>query len=300
MVKMMEELYGEVTALRESMLVTTAGKGEGSAGKTEGDKVLSYRDATVGRKEVIIVKSKEKKAHKEVKKDLASKVDPVSLNMDISISRKIKDGDVVLECRNADEPEKLRRQIESKVGDGYEVKSSKKVYPKMKIVNIPEEVNKECTEIRDKILCQNGIQSGRSNFHLEVFHLTRGNKEYFSALIEVDMETFEILQRRERINIGLNRCRVFEFINVLKCYRCQGYSHFAKDCREEKDCCPRCGGEHNEKQCKERVFRCVNCVKANAKFGLQLNTEHAVWDRDCSCLKRIEEQIRKRTTFSGL
>lgn len=45
----------------------------------------------------------------------------------------------------------------------------------------------------------------------------------------------------------------------VRCYKCQGYGHFAKVCKG-KQRCGKCGGDHENGQCGvSDVRKCCNC-----------------------------------------
>lgn len=67
----------------------------------------------------------------------------------------------------------------------------------------------------------------------------------------------------------------------IRCLKCQGWNHIARDCASSSDKCCNCGGEHKSAGCpRPHVKWCVSCK----------TSEHASWSRDCSSfLKRLEE-----------
>ena len=72
---------------------------------------------------------------------------------------------------------------------------------------------------------------------------------------------------------------------------------FSKDCNQNQTC-PKGGNNHNEKDCKEESKRCINCVKANRKFNLTLDTNHFTWERVCPCLMKIEHSQKQKINYS--
>ena len=66
----------------------------------------------------------------------------------------------------------------------------------------------------------------------------------------------------------------------VRCLKCQGWNHFARDCVVEKDTCGNCAGSHRTNSCQVDERACVSC-KAN---------DHASWSRACpTFLKKIAE-----------
>ena len=66
----------------------------------------------------------------------------------------------------------------------------------------------------------------------------------------------------------------------IRCLKCQGWNHFARDCITEKDICGNCAGFHRTSSCRVNERSCVLC-KAN---------DHASWSRACpTFVKKIAE-----------
>jgi len=74
------------------------------------------------------------------------------------------------------------------------------------------------------------------------------NTESYGAIVEVDPKTFNTLMQDGKVIIGLNNCKVTEYLNVIRCYKCCGYMHKSNVCRNKRACL-RCGGEHEVREC---------------------------------------------------
>ena len=57
----------------------------------------------------------------------------------------------------------------------------------------------------------------------------------------------------------------------MRCLKCQGWNHFAKDCIEDKDTCGSCAGPHRTSRCLATEKACVSCKPS----------DHASWSRTC-------------------
>lgn len=53
------------------------------------------------------------------------------------------------------------------------------------------------------------------------------------------------------MKIGWKICKVQEYIGILRCYKCCGFYHFAKDCNK-KEMCGNCAGQHTTKECRSQ------------------------------------------------
>lgn len=88
-----------------------------------------------------------------------------------------------------------------------------------------------------------------------------------TLIIETDSETHKKLIKNGKLNLGWRRCRVYDFVSVLRCFKCWGYNHMAKHCKKE-EVCHHCAGNHNSKNCKSTSKRCTNCMERNKMYGI--------------------------------
>lgn len=304
---MMEEMSNELNKIKEIVLKTDKEISENRIvmetnevvkGRTE-NTIKSYSEVVQAKKEVLIVKPKQKTLHTEVKRDLITNVDPIALNVDVKMGRNLRDGGVILECDNNASINTVKERIEKDMGNKYSVSLPKKINPRMKIVNVPSEISKDVEELKRKIINQNKIDSNdRSNFTLDIIHISNEFKNRYNILIEVDMETFNMLMKMEVVNISLYKCKIYEFLRIMKCYKCCGFNHGANNCNESLSC-PKCSGPHEAKNCKSNQVRCINCIRANKKFNLNLDIDHTVWDRECPCLIKVEKAQKNKTNYQA-
>lgn len=83
-----------------------------------------------------------------------------------------------------------------------------------------------------------------------------------AATVAMDEEDAKRLTKQNNIKIGLSRCRVTEFINVIRCTRCWKFGHNRYSCKEESDDsdkCRKCGGVgHLANKCDKKEY-CLSC-----------------------------------------
>lgn len=111
-----------------------------------------------------------------------------------------------------------------------------------------------------------------------------GKKEV-TSILELNCKSFNEVMKEGRINIGWSRCHAREHLRVKVCYKCSGFSHKAGECTRKK-ACQRCAGEHDIKECESKEVKCVNCVHANAKLIVGIDTNHTTFSRKCTVLTR--------------
>jgi hypothetical protein len=76
----------------------------------------------------------------------------------------------------------------------------------------------------------------------------------------------------------------------IRCLKCQGWNHFARDCVVEKDTCGNCAGSHRTSNCQVNERSCVSC-KAN---------DHASWSRACPTFIRKTAEFNARNPDNSL
>ena len=50
-----------------------------------------------------------------------------------------------------------------------------------------------------------------------------------------------------------------KFINVRQCYKCYGFGHSTKSCKNDQVCSLCAGSGHSHRQCPENIVKCCNC-----------------------------------------
>jgi hypothetical protein len=116
-------------------------------------------------------------------------------------------------------------------------------------------------------------------------------------VLEVDILTYNMALKSGHCMIGLDGCTIYDALDVTRCYRCNGYNHSIKNCKNQVSC-PRCAGKHEIKECKatDDMLKCVNCLTHNTMNREETDSEevaHAAWDHDrCPCYKRNVQKLK--------
>lgn len=100
------------------------------------------------------------------------------------------------------------------------------------------------------------------------------------------------------MKIGWKICRIHEYVEILRCYKCCGFYNFAKDCTR-KETCDNCAGQHVTKECNNQIKKCVNCEEKIKHFKIaNLDSNHSAYDSKCPCFKKELEKRMSRVRDS--
>jgi ribosomal protein S8 len=236
---------------------------------------------------IVVIKSKIVGQESAVtEKIIKQKIDPSVVP--VCDMKSTRNGSVILRCQNKEDVNDCKAKIEQELGQNYNVVVPKTKLPVLKIVGLTEMHSEN--ELIEKIVAQNPFLSPTTQ--IEVAELKQKGPKIFAA-VRCDAETYKEMATRGRIMVGWDRCRVYEHIHVMRCYKCAGYNHKAVDCRNET-VCAKCAGAHELTKCGSSDEKCINCVNVNKKMNLNLNVAHPVWHRNCPVyVRRLNSEMKK-------
>lgn len=264
----------------------------------EEKKIDSYAEKLKLKKHepVIIIKPKnQEQKSSDTKREIKKSIDPTDL--EISGLRTLSKGSVVIECKNKETISKIKEKAQDKLGDDYEVTVPKKRMPKIKIVGLSERLAPEIIE--EKIKCQNNyLESENVSIKVTYVRENKKGRGSFTAIAEVSANAYRLLMKEEKVNINWDRCKIYDALEVTRCFKCSGFGHKAVQCKSQT-ACPKCAGEHLLIECKakEEEERCVNCSHAVDKLKMKLDVKHAAWNSACPVLQRKLELEKRKIDF---
>lgn len=239
---------------------------------------------------MVLVKPKTQQDCNKTKKDFMTNINPASIKL--NHVKEISKGGIALACGSKDQSEDLVKRANEKLGDDYEIKVTELRKPKIKVIGMYEKF--ESDEIIEKIKEQNEFMK---DSEISVFHTYKGVNNHFSAVLEVDGRHFARVLEVGRLFIDLQSCRVFEDIQVMRCFHCNRYNHKAKDC-PNKQSCQKCGEEHETSKCKSDFEKCVNCEYAVKTYNVRYDVNHATYDRNCNVYLKKMHMLRRRVEYN--
>ena len=117
------------------------------------------------------------------------------------------------------------------------------------------------------------IENRTTNQRTAHLYLTFNNIESANRAI-----TYGLFICNKKCRIEKNRCE------PLRCLKCQGWNHLAKDCHETHDTCGNCTGQHRTRDCKSNVIRCASCKTDG----------HQSWSRNCPTFTKKLTELNSR------
>lgn len=238
----------------------------------------------------ILVKPKNKQTAVQTKEQLKRHINPVNIN--IKSMKEKRDGSIAVFCRDEKSIECIKDGVENKLNNECETLIPETKKPKLLIVGLSENYNEE--ELFNKIVNQNVIKIVNE---FKIIRIFKTKNEYFNAVVELNLEDFKNSMSIGKMRIGWDICKIFENYNIRRCFNCLGFNHKAEYCKKKPDvCCNKCGDNHLANKCQSGVLKCINCIRSNEKYGLDLNIDHSVYDKKCPTFQR-KIMIEQRKNF---
>lgn len=244
---------------------------------------------------VVVIKPKPGVQVEDVRAELRKKVDARHLNVKRVASGKA--GEAVIALKDEKSVLLLKENVEKNMGGLYEVNVRESLKPTIKLIGMSDEMDEQ--ELKETLVDQNEAFVNLKHFRLcKTYCNQKLQFNSISAIIELDAETFNKVMLEEKLNCGWDRCRVFDGLNVTRCYNCCAFNHKSKDCKSASPKCPICSGDHLVNECQSKSRECANCNKMNTDRKLRLDTNHAAWSVTCPVYQRQLEQRKSRVDYS--
>lgn len=220
------KLYSEIRELRDAI-----NKPQPSV--SEVDFTTDKKSYAKAAKEVVIIKPKSSKQDgKKTLEMVQSHVSPTALEVGISDVKTLKDGGVIIKCNTKEDLTKVKQAAEKKLGKTYNISTPDLINPNVKILDIEREMNAE--ELLNVIKKQNAYLNKDSLFmNIKVI---KKMKSKWMAIVECDADSFNCIMNENGLYIDWTRCRVYEYINVHRCFKCGGFGHKSDQCSNGSRC----------------------------------------------------------------
>lgn len=241
---------------------------------------------------VLIIRAADR-SNKEIKKTVATILkrseDPVKS------LRETANGDIILVCNDKDSIEIVKNKLNSKAKNVLQVSEPKKVLPKIKLVGIDNDlIGNDDLLI---VLKENNKDVFNDESEIKILNIKERNK-LATALISLDCATFRKCMKKQKLAVGWTMCKVYEQVDVLRCFKCSSFGHIASNCQKNDHVCPICAGPHEVKSCTSTVLKCINCHLANVKFGTNCDVAHSSMSIKCPLLAKKTMKRKNEIRYS--
>lgn len=248
---------------------------------------------------VVIIRPKNsEQSNVKTKLDINESINPADSNLQLSKVKHIRDGGILIGCKNNADNDKLRKLAQEKLSDQYTVKEVRGIKPRVRIAGISQKLSDQ--ELVDILVKQNGqLINCQSECTVIKCYPTKKNQNIYQAILQLNKKTYEKVMKAGNLFIGFDSCPVFDGTSVYRCFNCNGFNHSSKSCK--KACtCPRCGECHSLKDCKSNTVKCINChtLKRNSNLS-DIDVNHAAWDSS-SCTAYIQACDKLRSDMLSI
>lgn len=246
--EMIRQIIRELISFKQE-LEEMIGKKQEKTIESSGNMQRSYSELVKEKEKesIVIIKPKIEQESTVTKKLVKEKVDIKNLPVGITKVKKRNKGSIILGCESEREIKKLKEIVQEKLGKDFDITEPRKRKPKLKIINISDEIMKmDDVNIIETIERQNEIEVKERGYYIriakKIIKERRENKvksggrggEEGLLIIEVDKRTQELISRG-KINIGWRKCRIFDYVNVKRCLKMLGILSYSQElCKTRK------------------------------------------------------------------
>nr|XP_042902374.1 uncharacterized protein LOC122270149 [Parasteatoda tepidariorum] len=219
----------------------------------------------------------------KTKTDITNRIDPAKLKIAVKRVGKVRNGGIIIETETEKELEIFRNEMEKTgLNNEYTFNPPKLKKPSIIIFGVEGQVSKET--VGELLVSQH---EGVDEEEVNVRGSLGGKKGTRHWIVELSPDAFHYIKYQDKINISWRRYNYDEYFAVRQCYRCAGIGHLARDCQRDAICRHCSSNEHKIHECEERSY-CANCQIANEKYGLNLETGHGPFDKQCNQYQRAQ------------
>ncbi|EZA47983.1 hypothetical protein X777_14651 [Ooceraea biroi] len=116
----------------------------------------------------------------------------------------------------------LKKKVANDLGTKYVIQTPMKKKLKIKIFYVDKEDSENEQKFWQKIEEQNGFRT--DSIKGKIVHISGNERsQRLTIIVEVDAETHKIMLEEEKVKIGWNRCKVQDYIGILRCFKCSCY-----------------------------------------------------------------------------
>ena len=221
--------------------------------KPAGNEYAEKLKANLKTKNTLVIKST------DVENKAASnkKVIMNKIKTEVDHVKETNEGHLIVNFADKDKLENAKREFEAANDESISVKVKEKLWPKIKLCNVPkdDEVSQENIIWKNQWIEE--FITDEEDF--KVIKTLETTKDTVHYIIKCKPEIRKQICIRGNVLYTLfARNRVVDSYKVYQCFQCQGFNHDARSCNNTQ-VCAKCGGNHRLNDCTSNTEKCVNC-----------------------------------------
>ena len=88
--------------------------------------------------------------------------------------------------------------------------------------------------------------------YVRKYETRRGKRTMFNVKLKMHSEAYGKIMEDGKLNIGYERCRVYDETEIVQCMKCLEYNHLARDCKNQENTSKMLWSAQNSKLQKTR------------------------------------------------
>lgn len=248
----------------------------------------------------LIIKPKQAGQDSEATKNaVIKKINPTDISAEVKRCKQAGNGSVVIECSDKESLQKMQTKALAELSDQYTVAIPKIICPKIIIVGVENKYVDDEADFVRRVKNQGSLQTLENVEIKFIKKFVPKGKTYHNVILELSPDAFQCLVKNKRVFFDWDSYAVYEYIGVLRCYKCWKYGHKAVNCQQNNIICPLCNQNHKSEECTSNVKECINCKFAHDVLKISgIDYRHSVFDKNCISYQRAQEKVKARTQYS--
>ena len=208
-------------------------------------------------------------------------------------------GTVIIDVPTLEDRENAAKYVKTALKDTHCISEPIKKNPKLLLTHVSDEYPDDsiipliCN--KDSFIYKKR-QEGTS-FRVLTSWKSRNNKDkaFRNVVIECSKEIRNRIMdnNKGRINFGLSRHEVLDYVSPKQCFHCQRFNHIAVECREKDkpQVCGLCADEHDTRSCpgaRGGYRKCINCSRAGRE---DCDPYHSARSASCPIFQKTKKNI---------
>lgn len=245
----------------------------------------------------ILIKPKVQQGSSRTRMDVKSRIKPSKVSAGVNVFKELKNGSVLLKCNSAKATESMKNEAQAALGQDYTVTETKLLSPSVTVSNISKGL--EEAEILEAVRSQNDFLTEQDEFSIQTLKEAKNGRSQY-VILRCNGSCFRKMMGARKINVGFDRCPVYENFNLRRCFKCYRFGHLKRECDARGDVCHRCAGFHLSGECHDNSMKCTNCLYHNSTFDSDFDVKHDATDVNCPVYKQKLDFFRKRINYEIL